>query len=77
MNKEKNIAVTVYKLDRINLFAFLALFVMVFIMGLQKNYSPDLGFHLKSAQWMIENKSFITTDTFTYTSFGNNYYNMQ
>ncbi len=50
---------------------------MVFIMGLVKIYSPDLGFHLKSAQWMLENKQFIYTDTFDYGSTGNKYYNLQ
>ncbi len=46
-------------------------------MGLQKNYSPDVGFHLQSAKWMIDHKSFISTDPFTYTSFGNTYYDLQ
>lgn len=52
-------------------------FLFIFILGLQKNYSPDVGFHLKSAKWMLENKSFLKTDPFTYTSYGNNYFNMQ
>lgn len=51
--------------------------LMVFIMGLLKIYSPDLGFHLKSAQWMLENKQFIYTDSFDYGSTGNKYYNLQ
>jgi hypothetical protein len=50
---------------------------MVFVMGLQKNYSPDVGFHLQSAKWMLDNKQFIKTDSFTYTSAGNNYYDLQ
>ncbi len=73
----KNIAAELKTPNRIGLFAFAAVFSMIFIMGLQKNYSPDLGFHLRSAKWMIENKSFISTDSFTYTSAGNNYYNLQ
>jgi hypothetical protein len=51
--------------------------ILVFILGLQKNYGPDVGFHLQSARWMIENHRFITTDVFTYTSFGNNYFDLQ
>ncbi|MBL0358284.1 MAG: hypothetical protein IPP72_16080 [Chitinophagaceae bacterium] len=51
--------------------------IMVFIMGLVRIYSPDLGFHLKSAQWMLENKQFIYTDSFDYGSTGNKYFNLQ
>lgn len=46
-------------------------------MGLLKIYSPDLGFHLRSAQWIVVNKRFIYTDSFTYPSSGNNYYDLQ
>ena len=52
-------------------------FIMLFIMGILKIYSPDLGFHLKSAEWMLNNKQFIYTDTFTYTSVGNTYIDLQ
>lgn len=51
--------------------------IMVFIMGLVKIYSPDLGFHLKSAEWMLENNRFIYIDSFDYGSTGNKYYNLQ
>jgi hypothetical protein len=51
--------------------------ILVFVLGLQKNYSPDVGFHLRSAQWMLENHKIITQDVFTYTSFGNNYFDLQ
>jgi hypothetical protein len=53
------------------------LFIMVFVMGLVKIYSPDFGFHLKSAQWMLENKKFIYIDSFDYGSTGNKYFNLQ
>ncbi len=52
-------------------------FIMVFIMGLLKVYSADLGFHLKSAQWMLDNKEFIYTDSFSYGSEGNKYFDLQ
>lgn len=58
-------------------FALISVFVMVFIMGLVKIYSPDLGFHLKSAEWMVHNKQFIYTDSFSYSSEGNKYYDLQ
>ena len=57
--------------------ALMMVLAMVFIMGLVKIYSPDLGFHLKSAQWMLENKQFIYTDSFDYGSADNKYYNLQ
>lgn len=51
--------------------------ILIFILGLQKNYGPDVGFHLQSAKWMLENGKVITTDVFTYTSYGNNYFDLQ
>jgi hypothetical protein len=57
--------------------ALAALFIMTFIMGLVKIYSPDLGFHLKSAEWIVNHKQFIHTDSFSYGSQGNSYYDMQ
>lgn len=51
--------------------------ILVFILGLQKNYSPDVGFHLRSAQWILENGNFMRQDVFTYASFGNDYFDMQ
>jgi hypothetical protein len=51
--------------------------ILIFILGLQKNYSPDAGFHLQSAKWMLENGKIITQDVFTYTSFGNDYFDLQ
>lgn len=57
--------------------AFMMVMLMVFIMGLLKIYSPDLGFHLKSAEWIIKNKQFIYFDSFSYGSAGNNYYDLQ
>jgi hypothetical protein len=51
--------------------------ILVFILGLQKNYGPDVGFHLQSAKWMLENGKIITQDVFTYTSLGNRYFDLQ
>lgn len=57
--------------------SLILVFCMVFIMGLIKLSTPDIGFHLQSAKWMLENKAFIYHDSFTYTSAGNPYYNLQ
>lgn len=57
--------------------AVICFFIMVFIMGLLKIYSPDLGFHLKSAEWIINNKQFIYTDSFSLSSEGNRYFDLQ
>ena len=57
--------------------AVLSLFIMVFIMGLLKIYSPDLGFHLKSAEWIIDHRQFIYTDSFSLSSEGNRYFDLQ
>ncbi len=57
--------------------ALISFFVMVFVMGLLKIYSPDLGFHLKSAQWMLQNKRFIYTDSFSFGAQGLPYFDLQ
>ncbi len=51
--------------------------IMIFIMGLLKIYSPDLGFHLKSAEWIIAHKQFIYTDSFSVSSEGGQYFDLQ
>ena len=51
--------------------------IMIFIMGLLKIYSPDLGFHLKSAEWILHNKQFIYTDPFSYGSAEHKYFDLQ
>jgi hypothetical protein len=56
--------------------AIFAVLAMVFIMGLIKIYSPDLGFHLRSAREILD-KGFIYTDTFSYGSNGHPYYDLQ
>jgi len=61
----------------ISMWSVLFFFIMVFIMGLLKINSPDIGFHLKSAIWMLDNKQFIYTDTFSYGSEGNKYFDLQ
>jgi hypothetical protein len=65
------------KMPFLPVLALVSFFIMVFIMGLLKIYSPDLGFHLKSAQWMIDHKQFIYTDSFSYGSSSHKYIDLQ
>lgn len=50
---------------RIALF-LLALLVIVF--AFREIYSPDLGFHIRTGNWILDNLKFPGNDTFTYTS---------
>ncbi|MBK8808079.1 MAG: hypothetical protein IPO21_16130 [Bacteroidales bacterium] len=50
--------------------------IMVFILGLKKLYSPDIGFHLEAGKWMLENCRVMGSDVFTYTGFGTPYYDL-
>ena len=47
------------------------LLVIIFSLGLISD--PDLGFHLRGGQWILENKSFHKNDVFTYTVNHNEY----
>ncbi len=61
----------------VGLVAMCMFLLMAFVMGLLKIYSPDLGFHLKSAAWILEHKAFIYTDPFSYGSNAHKYYDLQ
>jgi hypothetical protein len=65
------------KISSLSILALILFFIMVFIMGLLKIYSPDLGFHLKSAEWMLGNRQFIYADSFSYGSEGHKYFDLQ
>ena len=53
------------------------LFLMGAIFGFRQIVSPDLGFHLSSARWILENKAFPQTDVFTYTVTDHAYVDLQ
>jgi len=57
--------------------AVISVCIMVFVMGLLKIYSPDLGFHLQSARYILDHHQFIYTDSFSYGSEGSPYYDLQ
>lgn len=50
---------------------------LVFLFGMllatRQIGDPDIGFHLRGGQWMLENMKFHSQDVFTYTVTGNDY----
>jgi tetratricopeptide (TPR) repeat protein len=48
-------------------FAMLSCFLLLVVFGIRLINDLDLGYHLKSGQWIMENLSFPSHDTFTYT----------
>ncbi len=65
-------------IDRYGLYVVLAaVFLLGLVMGYQKVNSPDLGFHLSSARWIIQNGAIPSKDIFTYTVPDNTYIDLQ
>lgn len=56
---------------------FLALIVLLIAFSLRLINNPDIGFHLKGGQWIIENFKFPGNDVFTYTVNSHEYIDMQ
>ncbi len=52
-------------------FSIIVCFIVILSFRLLSD--PDLGFHLNAGRWILENLSFPTKDTFTYTSTQNDY----
>ncbi len=48
-------------------YACLACFLLTALLACRQNWDPDLGYHLKGGQWIIQNHRVPTTDTYTYT----------
>lgn len=53
--------------------AFILIGLMIVIFSLRKLSDADLGFHLNGGRWIVENGTFPSTDTYTYTVSGNDY----
>lgn len=54
-----------------------SLFLMGLVLGYQKVNSPDLGFHMSSARWILEHGAIPDKDIFTYTVPDNTYIDLQ
>jgi tetratricopeptide (TPR) repeat protein len=52
---------------------FIVVTIFITILSLRLLSDPDLGFHLKAGKWIVENGSFPSKDTFTYTVNNNDY----
>jgi hypothetical protein len=59
--------------SKLNKLAVVALFAFIVVVSFQQIFSPDIGFHLKGGQWILENGRFPSTDQFTYTSSSHEY----
>ncbi len=53
--------------------SFLLVGILAIVFSIRNIYGEDIGFHLQSAKWMIENRAFPANDTFTYTATNNAY----
>ena len=47
------------------------------LLGWRQIVSPDIGFHLSSARWMLEHRAWPATDPFSFTVTGHPYIDMQ
>ncbi|MBI4811709.1 MAG: hypothetical protein HY800_09780 [Ignavibacteriales bacterium] len=49
---------------------------LVIVFAFREIYSPDIGFHLRAGEWIIQNLKVPAQDTFTYTSSAHDYVDM-
>ncbi len=52
-------------------------FLLLIIFGTHRINDSDMGFHLRTGQWIFQNHQFPTIDTFTYTVSGHEYLDME
>ncbi len=57
--------------------AVAACFALGALLGWREIGSPDIGFHLSSARWMLEHRAWPSTDAFTFTVSGHPYIDLQ
>src|SRR5665213_2053870 len=55
------------------LYPLIACFLLAALFGTRILYDPDLGFHLKGGQWIVQNFLVPSKDTFTYTASDQDY----
>lgn len=59
------------------LYPLLAAFLLAVLFGIRLTNDADMGFHLKSGQWILQNHGLPTPDHFTYTRSGQEYLDME
>ena len=59
-----------------NLITACILLLLTVLFAFREIYSPDIGFHLRAGEWILEHAKFPDKDTFTYTASQNNYIDM-
>ena len=59
------------------LYPLLVSFLLAILFNVRLVNDADLGFHLKSGQWILENHQVPSTDTYTYTATGRDYLDME
>ena len=57
--------------------AVAACFVLGILLGWRQVASPDIGFHLSTARWIVEHRAFPATDLFSFTFQGHPYIDLQ
>ena len=62
--------------SKLNKLTAFVLFILAIIFSFRQVYSPDIGFHLKAGEWILENLKFPSKDMFTYTASMNDYIDM-
>ena len=60
-----------------NIITLSFLFTLVIVLGFRQIYSPDIGFHLKTGHWILQNFEFPGNDVFTYTVGTHKYIDLQ
>jgi hypothetical protein len=75
---DANQAPTLHKFRRTALnISLAAVFLMGAVFGVRKIFSPDIGFHLSSARWVLQHHAIPVRDIFTYTVAENPYVDLQ
>jgi hypothetical protein len=59
------------------IYSLAACFLLAALLGTRVLFDPDLGFHLKAGQWIVQNHQVPSKDTFTYTVSDHDYLDIQ
>jgi hypothetical protein len=58
-------------------FSLSACFLLLVFFGAHRINDSDMGFHLRTGEWILQNHQFPTRDTYTYTVAGHEYLDME